>query len=166
MSSADGGYLVGDVFMIPYNLHGFEPPVHPMDLYNSPTYRHWLDQFRRWASWFKIDDQTVMDNVAVINATAYLSIADEPLAAGLLPSHYFLLHLVNYIFINNPETIFVIPSERLYAVWQKILGDSMTSIMASNRVMILSKDNSRLNLSPRNLSDKEKDLLKRRISGK
>ncbi|MDE6427684.1 MAG: hypothetical protein K2K59_01885, partial [Muribaculaceae bacterium] len=76
------------------------------------------------------------------------------------------LHLVNYIFINNLETIFVIPSERLYAVWQKILGDSMTSIMASNRVMILSKDNPRLNLSPRNLSDKEKDLLKRRISGK
>ncbi|MBD5282247.1 MAG: hypothetical protein HDS33_04365 [Bacteroides sp.] len=149
-----------------YNLHGFEPPVHPMDLYNSPTYRHWLDQFRRWASWFKMDDQTVVDNVAVINATAYLSIDDEPLAAGLLPSHYFLLHLVNYIFINNRETIFVIPSERLYAVWQKILGDSMNSILASNRVMILSKDNSRLDLSPRNLSDKEKDLLKRRISGK
>lgn len=147
-------------------IYDFEPPVRPMDMYNSPTYRHWLDQLRRWASWFKVNDQEVMNKVAVINATAYLSIDDEPLAAGLLPSHYFLLHLVNYIFINNPETIFVIPSEKLYPVWQKILGDSMTDIMACRRVLILSKDNPRLNLSPRFLSEKEKVLLKERISGK
>lgn len=149
-----------------HNLPDFEPQVRPMDLYNSPTYRHWLDQFRRWASWFKVDDQVVMDNVAVINATAYLSVDDEPLAAGLLPSHFFLSHLVNYIFVNYPDTVFVIPSEKLYAVWQKILGDSMTSISSFKRVLILSKDNPRLNLSPRFLSDDEKDLLKARISGK
>lgn len=144
-----------------------EPPVRPMDLYNSPTYRHWLDQFRRWASWFGIEDeQTLFDNVAVINATAYPSVGDTPLAAGMLPSHYFLQHLVRYIATNNPDTIFVIPSEKLRSVWSKILACSYDYIAVAQRVFLLDGNHRKLNLSPRNLSQEQLTTLSSRLRGK
>lgn len=141
-----------------------EPQINLFDLYNSPTYRHWLDQFRRWASWFNVDEQTLFGNVAVINATAYLSIGDTPLATGLLPSHYFLLHLVKYIAMNNSETIFVVPSEELHRVWAKILGSSYDEIAAKQKVIWLNGNHRKLNLSLRNLNKEQQSTIRERLT--
>lgn len=158
--------LQGGCFYDTCPIGTLEPPVRPMDLYNSPTYRHWLDQFRRWVSWFGIEDeQTLFDNVAVINATAYPSVGDTPLAAGMLPSHYFLQHLVRYIATNNPDTIFVIPSEKLRSVWSKILACSYDYIAVAQRVFLLDGNHRKLNLSPRNLSQEQLITLSSRLRG-
>lgn len=114
-----------------------------MDLYNSPTYRFWLTEFRRLA--FKLDIATNQDfynKIAVINANPYPSIGVEPLGAGMLPSHYFLRQLVRFITHNNPEVLFVIPSESLRRVWRIILGDVYTDLVAFNRLIVSNKGKS------------------------
>lgn len=114
-----------------------------LDLYNSPTYRFWLTEFRRLACELDIEaNQDFYNKIAVINANPYPSIGVEPLAAGMLPSHYFLRQLVRFITNSNPEVRFILPSESLRPVWRTILGDVYTDLVAFNRLIVLNKGKS------------------------
>lgn len=112
-----------------------------MDTYNSPTYRHWLTEFRRLADMLDLKpDYKFYSKLAVINANPYPGIGVEPLAAGMLPSHYFLRQLVRFITNNDHDVKFILPSETLRPVWRTILGDVYTDLVAFGRMMILDKN--------------------------
>lgn len=109
-----------------------------MDAYNSPTYRHWLTEFREMASLLDIDpDYSFYEKIAVINANPYPSLGAEPLAAGLLPSHYFLRQLIRFIINNNKQVKFILPSESLQSIWRTILGDVYTDLIAFGHLIVL-----------------------------
>lgn len=61
----------------------------------------------------------------------------------MLPSHYFLRQLVRYIYSNNPNVIFVIPSANIRETWRTILSDMYYSIYPR----ISSKPNTNLSLN-------------------
>ena len=127
-------------FYTSYYLECDEEMISPMEVYNSPTYRYWLTQFRELALSLDIDtEEDFYSKIAVINANPYPSMGTGPLAGGMLPSHYFLRQLVRYITNHDPEVRFIIPSEPLLSVWRAILGDVYTDLMAFNRTIILSK---------------------------
>ncbi|MDE7442588.1 MAG: hypothetical protein K2M65_00320, partial [Muribaculaceae bacterium] len=65
-----------------------------------------------------------------------------PLAAGMLPSHYFLRQLVRFIVNRNPGTQFILPSETLRPVWQTILGDVYTDLVTLDRLLVINKGSS------------------------
>lgn len=105
--------------------------------YNSPTYRFWVEQIRRFNELMYLPKDVLFKRVAVLNANPYPSINIGPLAAGLLPSHYFLRQLVRYITNHHPEVRFLMPSAKLRAVWSAILGDVFTDLEAFNRIWVL-----------------------------
>lgn len=132
--------LSNNEFYTSYYLECDEEMISPMEVYNSPTYRYWLNQFNELALTLDIDtEEDFYSKLAVINANPYPSIGTGPLAAGMLPSHYFLRQLVRYITNHDPEVRFIIPSESLIPVWRTILGDVYTDLMAFNRAIVLSK---------------------------
>lgn len=114
-----------------------------MDPYNSPTYRHWFTEFLNLAN--ALDIETNYDfysKIAVINANPYPSIGVPPLAAGMLPSHYFLRQLVRFITNNDKNVLFVLPSETLRPVWRTILADVYTDLVAFGRMIVINRDKS------------------------
>ena len=114
-----------------------------MDAYNSPTYRYWLTEFREMANLLDIDpDYDFYEKVAVINANPYPSIGAEPLAAGILPSHYFLRQLIRFIINNNRQVKFILPSESLRHTWRTILGDVYTDLIAFGHLIVLDRGKS------------------------
>lgn len=114
-----------------------------MDAYNSPSYRFWLTEIRGMADMLDIEhDYEFYSNVAVINANPYPSIGAEPLAAGMLPSHYFLRQLIRFIINNNKEVKFILPSETLRSTWRTILGDVYTDLIAFGHLIVLDRGKS------------------------
>ena len=114
-----------------------------MDAYNSPTYRHWLTEFREMAELLDIDTEyDFYEKVAVINANPYPSVGAEPLAAGILPSHYFLRQLIRFIINNNRQVKFILPSESLRHTWRIILGDVYTDLVAFGHLIVLDRGKS------------------------
>ena len=151
-------------FYVPRDLNNFEIQIARMDGYNSPTYRYWLTEYCYLANLLDIETNgSFYSKIAVINANPYPSIGADPLAAGMLPSHYFLRQLVRYIINNNPEVLFIIPSEQLCSVWQTILGDVYTAMMMLKRVFVLKRIRSKHTF--RNLTKEQKDVLKRKLTG-
>ena len=120
------------------------------EAYNSPSYRHWIKEISKLAVQLEIEPRQLLDNVAVINANAYYAAGGtDPLAAGLLPSQYYLRLLVNYL-VNAKEDrpIFIIPSKGLHKVWKKILGYWIENdVMLTEDKIIIDHPNTRLNLS-------------------
>lgn len=144
-----------------YYLAPLDNIVAPMDLYNSPTYRHWLTEFRHLASALGLDTKgTFYSKIAVINANPYPSVGAAPLAAGLLPSHYFLRQLVRFIVNQNQDVKFVLPSETLLPLWREILGDVYTDLFAFGRIIVLSERNKSMRLTVRNLSSVQISVLR------
>ena len=120
------------------------------DAYNSVTYRHWVQEIRELASEILIDDQLLLDQACVINANAYYSVGgSDALAAGLLPSQYYLRILVNYLVNNRTEKpIFIIPSSRLHKIWKRILGYWIENeVMLTSDKIIITAPNSKMSLS-------------------
>lgn len=111
-----------------------------MDGYNSPLYRRWVMEFANLAERLSLPSQNVYDKFAVINSNPYYSTGGDPLAAGLLPSHYFLRQLVRYITNSDPTVLFVIPSAGLDKVWRRILDDVYTDLIAFGRVVVGEKN--------------------------
>ena len=128
------------------------------DAYNSVIYRHWISELRILAWQLKIDEQDLFNNVSVLNANAYYSSnGSDPLAAGLLPSQYYLRVLVNYLVNNKGENrpIFIIPSSNIHKIWKKILGYWIENeVMLTNDLILIDRSNTKLKLST--------DLLKRK----
>lgn len=127
------------------------------DAYNSVTFRHWVTELRNLARALKIDEQKLMDQVCVINANAYYpSGGHDPLAAGLLPSQYYLRILVNYL-VNNKSgerPLFLIPSAGIHKVWKKVLGYWIENeVMSTNDLILIDQPNTKLRLS-KNLMNK------------
>lgn len=121
------------------------------DAYNSVTYRHWISELRILAWQLKIDEQDLFNNVSVLNANAYYSSnGSDPLAAGLLPSQYYLRVLVNYLVNNKGENrpIFIIPSSNIHKIWKKILGYWIENeVMLTNDLILIDRSNTKLKLS-------------------
>lgn len=122
------------------------------DAYNSVTFRHWVTELRNLARALKIDEQKLMDQVCVINANAYYpSGGHDPLAAGLLPSQYYLRILVNYL-VNNKSgerPLFLIPSAGIHKVWKKVLGYWIENeVMLTPDKILIDQPNQKLKLTP------------------
>lgn len=135
-----------------YGQHKLEIPsvgpvdtIETMDMYFSPTYRHWVNSLRKFSEENHINEDHTFKNVAIINAFPYYCRTNQakPLSLGLLPSHYFLRQLVRYIHSNNPNVIFVIPSANIRETWRTILSDMYYSIYPR----ISSKSNTNLSLN-------------------
>lgn len=122
-----------------------------MDAYNSQNYRHWVKEIRELAACEDCDSEDLLDNIAVINSNPYYAIGKDPLAAGLLPSHYFLRNLVRYITNKDGGVKFIIPSKELDKVWRIILADVYTDLRAFGRAIVCEKENSRLHIDARQL---------------
>lgn len=121
------------------------------DAYNSVTYRHWINELRNLAWELKIDEQLLFNRVCVINANAYYAVeGNDPLAAGILPSQYYLRVLVNYL-INNKQSdrpLFIIPSTRLHKIWKKVLGYWIENdLMLSPNLILINQPNAKLKIS-------------------
>lgn len=121
------------------------------DAYNSPLYRHWVTELKTLAFSIGADEQELLDSTCVINATAYYATGGEdPLAAGLLPSHYYLRSLINYRVHNHTnKPLFIIPSPSLHKVWKKILAWAETDIMVLGDKILIEYPNAKLSLSPK-----------------
>lgn len=120
------------------------------EAYNSPSYRHWVEELRKLAIELEIEPQQLLDNVAVINANAYYSVGgSDPLVAGILPSQYYVRLLVNYLVNSkNDSPIFIIPSTGIHNVWKKILGYWIENdIILSKDIIIINQPNLKLSLS-------------------
>ncbi|MDE5669652.1 MAG: hypothetical protein K2I24_08970, partial [Duncaniella sp.] len=119
--------------------------IETMDIYFSPTYRHWVNSLKKFSEENHINEDHTFKNVAIINAFPYYCRTNQakPLSLGLLPSHYFLRQLVRYIYFNNPNVIFVIPSANIRETWRTILSDMYYSIYPR----ISSKPNTNLSLN-------------------
>lgn len=137
------------------------------DAYNSVAYRHWIKELRILAQELKIDPQVLLNQVCVINANAYYAVGDnDPLAAGILPSQYYLRVLVNYL-INNKVSdrpLFIIPSTRLHKIWKKVLGYWIENeVMLSPDRIIIDQPNNKLKLSATLLGKKNCNNLLRQL---
>ncbi|MBD5326933.1 MAG: hypothetical protein HDR99_00470 [Bacteroides sp.] len=126
-------------------------------LYNSPTYRFWLERIGQLADFMVLPRRKVYDATAVINANPYTALNIGPLEPGLLPSHYFLRQLMRYIVNNKPKVVFLLPSERLRPIWSRILGDVFDSIIARNR-LIATTDGNTIDLL-HNWNNKQAELI-------
>ena len=135
-----------------YDNHEFgQSGINVGDAYNSVTYRHWITELRNLAYQLEIDEQDFLNQVCVINANAYYAVGGaDPLAAGILPSQYFLRVLVNYL-VNNKNSdrpLFIIPSPRLHKVWKKVLGYWIENeVMLWSDPIIIKQPNTKLRLS-------------------
>lgn len=120
------------------------------EAYNSPTYRHWINEISKLAVELEIEPHELLKNVAVINANAYYSVGgSDPLVAGLLPSQYYLRLLVNYLVNTKKDRpLFIIPSKGLHKVWKKILGYWIENdVMLTQDKIIVDQPNANLHLS-------------------
>ncbi|MDE6576773.1 MAG: hypothetical protein K2K58_01200 [Muribaculaceae bacterium] len=121
------------------------------DAYNSITYRHWITELRNLAWELKVDEQSMFNNLCVLNANAYYSSnGSDPLAAGLLPSQYYLRILVNYLVNNKGENrpIFIIPSSNIHKIWKKVLGYWIENeVMLSNDLILIDQPNIKQRIS-------------------
>ncbi|MDE6753076.1 MAG: hypothetical protein K2J82_00515, partial [Muribaculaceae bacterium] len=121
------------------------------DAYNSITYRHWITELRNLAWELKVDEQSMFNNLCVLNANAYYSSGgNDPLAVGLLPSQYYLRILVNYL-VNNKGTnrpLFIIPSSKIHKIWKKVLGYWIENeVMLTNDLVFIEQPNTKMRLS-------------------
>lgn len=126
------------------------PGLNISDAYNSLTYRHWVKEIRNLAWELDVEEQQLLDNICVINANAYYSMGgDDPLAAGILPSQYYLRVLVNYLVNNRKDRpIFIIPSTKLHKVWKKVLGYWIENeVMLTAEKIVINSSNTNLSLS-------------------
>ncbi|MDE5882611.1 MAG: hypothetical protein K2H60_12860 [Muribaculaceae bacterium] len=126
--------------------------INYMDAYNSPNYRRWLNQISLLAKELSLSPQKLYNSTAVINATPYLSEGNSYLSTGLLPSHYFLRHLIKYLVNSDSNRIFIIPSISLERIWKEILGDVYTDLKATNRFLLIQSPNPKYSLSKKYLT--------------
>lgn len=117
-----------------------------LDSYNSTAYKHWREEIENFCEETLATPQTVFDRISVINATPYFTDGNNPLAAGLMPSHRFLHKLLRYIYSHDKDVIFIIPSEKLANVWNKILEDVFMDMIADGRLICIEKENPNLSL--------------------
>lgn len=136
------------------------------DAYNSVTYRHWISELRNLAWELKVDEQVLFNDTCVINANAYYSSnGSNPLAAGLLPSQYYLRILINYL-VNNKRInrpLFIIPSARIHKIWKKVLGYWIENeVMLTQDLISVECPNTKLRLSTNLMNqDNIQNLLKK-----
>lgn len=130
--------------------------IRTADAYHSSTYRTWKEKISKLAQSKNVDEQLFYDNICVINANPYHAVGgSNPLAAGLLPSHYFLRFLLRCVIWQHDNChdspLVVIPSLKMYHYWKKILEDVMTQIRALYENILVKTPNNNLSLSKRAL---------------
>ena len=137
------------------NSHPHANNVCKMDLYCSPTYRHWITNLKCLSEESNINQEEIFRKTAIINAFPYYyrTPGAKALDRGMLASHYLLRQVVRYIFLNNPDTRFVIPSKRLDKTWRVILGDLYAPLCALQRLKTSENANSSLSLKSKALGN-------------
>ena len=135
-----------------YNMDEFQGDsgISVSDAYNSQTYRHWIKELQSLAYEMNIPDEDLLNQVCVLNANAYYAAGgNDPLAAGLLPSQFYLRILINYLVNNSPlKPIFIIPSTGLHKIWKKVLGYWIENeVMLSGDLIMIDRPNTKLHLS-------------------
>ena len=81
-----------------------------------------------------VDEETIYNNIAVIQYLPYSSVNFTPLKNGIvLPSQIFTRRLIDFIRLNNPDTIFVV--SRGVNLWKVFLGEVWTTLESENRII-------------------------------
>ncbi|MCH5222067.1 MAG: hypothetical protein J1F05_07090 [Muribaculaceae bacterium] len=103
------------------------------DAYNAMGDWYWKNRLH-FLTDAGVDEETVYDNIAVIQYIPYSSVNYAPLKKGvILPSQIFTRRLIDYIRLNNPETIFIVP--RAISLWKEFLGNKWTSLESDGRII-------------------------------
>lgn len=136
-----------------YDAYPYPDDIPMLDLYCSPTYRYWIKNLKDLSEETNIDQETIFRKTAIINAFPYYyrTPGAKALDRGMLASHYLLRQVIRYIFINNPDTFFIIPSKRLNQTWRVILGDLYAPLCAFQRLKTSENANTSLSLKSKAL---------------
>ena len=110
-----------------------EPGFSARDAYNAMGDWYWRKRFH-FLTDAGVSEETIYDNIAVIQYLPYSSVKFAPLKKGvILPSQKFTQRLIDYIILNCPETIFIVP--RAVRLWRDFLGDNWTSLRNAGRII-------------------------------
>ena len=136
------------------------------EAYNSITYRHWIDELKNLSYEMGIDPQFLFDRTCVINANAYYAVGGEdPLAAGILPSQYYLRTLLNFLVHGRRKDIlFIVPSPKIHKSWKKILSWAETHMMVLCDYILIKSPNTKLRLSKDVLGKENVQRILKRLS--
>lgn len=105
----------------------------PRDAYNAMGDWYWKKRFH-FLTEAGVDEETIYDNVAVIQYIPYSSVSYAPLPKDVtLPSQIFARRLIDFIRLNNKETIFVVL--RAVKLWSDFLGDIWSDLNSQNRII-------------------------------
>lgn len=137
------------------------------DAYNSVTFRHWIKELRVLAEELKINPEVLLNQVCIINANAYYAVeGHDPLAAGILPSQFYLRVLVNYL-INNKgydRPLFIMPSIGIHKIWRKVLGYWIENeLILCPDLILIEQTNAKLRLSASLLGKKNCNNILRQL---
>ena len=103
------------------------------DAYNAMGDWYWKKRFRSFID-AGVNEETIYDNIALIQYIPYSSVKFAPLKKGvILPSQIFTRRLIDYIKLNNPNTIFVVP--RAVSLWRQFLGNKWDSLENDGRII-------------------------------
>ena len=103
------------------------------DAYNAMGDWYWKKRFH-FLTDAGVNEESIYKNIAVIQYLPYSSINFAPLKKGvLLPSQIFTRRLIDFIRLNNPETIFIVP--RAVNLWREFLGNKWTSLENEGRII-------------------------------
>lgn len=81
-----------------------------------------------------VPEENIYDNIAAIQYIPYSSVEYAPLPKGVeLPSQKFTRRLIDYIRLNNEDTIFIVL--RAASLWENFLGNMWTSLKDQNRII-------------------------------
>ena len=81
-----------------------------------------------------VNEESIYDNIAVIQYIPNSSVNFAPLSKDVvLPSQIFTRRLIDYIRLNNQQTIFVVP--RAVNLWKDFLGKNWTCLEDDGRII-------------------------------
>ena len=103
------------------------------DAYNAMGDWYWKKRLH-FLTDVGVNEEALYDNIAIIQFIPYSSISFFPLKRGIiLPSQIFTRRLIDYIRLNNPETIFIVP--RAVNLWREFLGNKWVSLESDRRII-------------------------------
>ena len=103
------------------------------EAYNAMGDWYWKKRFH-FLTDAGVNEETIYDNIALIQYIPYSSINFACLKKGvILPSQIFTLRLIDFIRLNKPETIFIVP--KAVSLWREFLGNKWAMLEKEGRII-------------------------------
>ena len=105
----------------------------PRDAYNAMGDWYWQKRFHFLTN-AGVNEEAIYDNIAVIQYVPYSSVNFASFSKNTtLPSQLFTRRLIDYIRLNNEDTIFVVL--RAVNLWKQFLGNIWTALDDGGRII-------------------------------